>query len=85
ALSTPSIVAQLPASRVSSICSLVVTGTSTTVSTITASVPPTTLVSTFTTVVPVTSVTAGTSFLTRTTRLPNPTAAVNLDLETGDL
>jgi hypothetical protein len=69
ALATPSIVAQLPASRVSSICSLVATGTSTTVSTITASVAPTTLISTFTTVVPVTKVTAGTSFLTRTTRL----------------
>ena len=66
---TPSVVSELPASRISSICSLVATGTSTTVSTATASVAPTTLVSTFTSVVPVTRVAAVTTFITTSTRL----------------
>lgn len=69
AMQTPSILSRLPASRISSICSLVATGTSTTASTITASVAPVTLVSTFTKVIPVTKVTATTSFITRSTRL----------------
>ncbi|KAH6629129.1 hypothetical protein C7974DRAFT_181793 [Boeremia exigua] len=85
AIPTPSIVSGLPASRISSICSLVATGTSTVTSTATASVAPTTLVSTFTSVVPVTRVTRLTTFVTSSTRLPNPTAAVNLDFETGDM
>ncbi|KAF9698053.1 hypothetical protein EKO04_004265 [Ascochyta lentis] len=85
AIPTPSIISGLPASRISSMCSLVATGTSTIVSTATATVPRTTLVSTFTSVIPVTQYTAVSTFVTTTTRAPQPTAAVNLDFETGDL
>lgn len=68
ALPTPSAILQWPGSRVSSICSLVATGTSTKVSTTTASAARTTLVSTFTTVVSVTKPTTVVSVVTSTTR-----------------
>ncbi|KAF3042702.1 hypothetical protein E8E12_008323 [Didymella heteroderae] len=84
AVATPSIVSQLPASRISSICSLVATGTSTVVSTATASVAPVTQVSIFTSVIPVTKTTVATAIVSSTTRALNPTAYVNLDFETGD-
>lgn len=72
ATSTPSIVSRWPASRISSICSLVATGTSTTFSTATATVAPVTQVSTFTTLIPVTMTTLVTTVISSSTRAQVP-------------
>lgn len=68
AVSTPSIVLRWPASRISSVCSLVATGTSTTYSTATATAAPVTRVSTLTTLIPVTKTTLVTTVISSSTR-----------------
>lgn len=69
AIPTPSIVKGVPASRISSICSQVATGTSTILSTTTVSVAQVTQISTVTNIIPVTRTTTTTTLVTSSTRL----------------